>query len=547
MSFNSDTLMQALRRDLGNTKNFQDSSSSKHVAAFMLQQNLTKKFTDGTTSRLAEDAAVEKFTTVNLLVGQWVEPVNQPVVARILERTACLFSKQYFDTKGAPSMSIAKAFNIGMVGPGASIGATADNLIDKLFNSTLTCTDPILHKYYLEAIANMKPWRKAEVIRQRIHGNYRIVKGNKLFFVPKETVIARTAATEPTLNMFGQKGYGNLIENKLKEFHDIDLSIQQNINKWMARSGSLNGELATIDLSSASDTIGVRFLETLLPARMLKDLMLLRSPSTMVRGKEVELKMISTMGNGFTFPLETWIFANLVLATFIETGEPVFDIYGKRRYSVFGDDIIVPSGIYEIVTQVLSAAGFTVNLKKSFSTGKFRESCGGDYFNGVNVRAIYLKEYTDQTHGYSLINRLLDWSGIHGISLIHTLKYLSSLVEFRPIPLSEDETSGIRVPLARLTRRKTSSRGNFIYYKREQIVKSFTPEPVTVERYYHAFHVAFLHGSYRDGHVTSRVKPGCEVFKVVKRECPISWDFSHDARLTTEERRNTFETNFPIR
>jgi len=66
-------------------------------------------------------------------------------------------------------------------------------------------------------------------------------------------------------------------------------------------------------------------------------------------------------------------------------------------------------------------------------------------------------------------------------------------------------------------------------------------------KYYHAFHVAVLHGSFGNGHLVPRCKPGCEVYKVVRSECPIDWDFVDNAYYTSTGRRNAFELNFPIR
>lgn len=568
MLFSSEDLNKALQLDLGRTKTPTESSTSSHWAAWLLQQNLTKKYTDVSITKAAEQAAYEKLVVVNNKLLDW-RPVSEPAAPqwtisdgfatvshwhmknlsyRIFERFRKLCHDQFIDGEtGDPVITLAHAFNRGNVGPGASIGATDKNFVDKLFNSRLTCTHPILHKYYLQAIAGAKSWRKGERARAIIHGAPRTVKGNNLFFVPKETIIARTCCTEPTLNMFGQLGYGACLEDLLLKYHNIDLSTQQQINRWFARSGSLSGLYATIDLSSASDTIGLAFCEHYLPPKLMRDLKLLRSPSSRYKGKSIVLNMISTMGNGYTFPLQTWIFANLVLATFIETGEKVFDVYGKRRYAVNGDDIICPTGIYSIVTKVLAQAGFSVNSKKSYSTGGFRESCGGDYFHGVNVRAVYLKRCRNDGHVYGLINRLLDWTIRHGVALPHTISYLRKLVPFRPIPLYEDETAGIRTPISRLTLRTRDEYGNWIYHALEQNIPRIRPETRFLERFYHGFHTALLHGSFRGGVITPRIEEGDETYKVVKKSATMWWDFVPNARFTTEERRSAFELHFPIR
>jgi len=94
------------------------------------------------------------------------------------------------------------------------------------------------------------------------------------------------------------------------------------------------------------------------------------------------------MGNGFTFELETLVFLGLILGLSsdshkLEAGLNVF---------VFGDDIIVPTEISKDVISMLEFFGMAVNKKKSFVDGPFRESCGGDYFLGEDVRPLFLKE-----------------------------------------------------------------------------------------------------------------------------------------------------------
>jgi hypothetical protein len=90
------------------------------------------------------------------------------------------------------------------------------------------------------------------------------------------------------------------------------------------------------------------------------------------------------MGNGFTFPLETLIF--WALAACCVRPEDV------GKVSVYGDDIIVPTYAYALLTEVLVAAGFLVNSKKSFVDGPFRESCGRDYLSGIDIRPSYIKD-----------------------------------------------------------------------------------------------------------------------------------------------------------
>jgi hypothetical protein len=108
-----------------------------------------------------------------------------------------------------------------------------------------------------------------------------------------------------------------------------------------------------------------------------------------VEGRWIKLEQFSSMGNGYTFELETIIFMALCHEALLGVGIP--PIPGYNLY-VFGDDIIVPTDGVRAVTAVLEFCGFKLNEKKSFSKGSFRESCGGDYFNGFAVRPYHIKE-----------------------------------------------------------------------------------------------------------------------------------------------------------
>jgi hypothetical protein len=65
---------------------------------------------------------------------------------------------------------------------------------------------------------------------------------------------------------------------------------------------------------------------------------------------------------------------------------------------VFGDDIIVPSECAEFVIDDLESFGLLVNRTKSFWRGAFRESCGVDAYNGVDVTPVRWKTTLDAEH-----------------------------------------------------------------------------------------------------------------------------------------------------
>lgn len=243
---------------------------------------------------------------------------------------------------------------------------------------------------------------EAELFREHgIFYNLREVEGAVLFTVPKKTDIDRCACKEPDVNMFLQKGVGNLIRRRLRRF-GIQLN-DQSVNRGLARKGSMDGSLATLDLSSASDTMTIELVRALLPTDWFLYCNDIRSQNVDIDGTLVCTEMFSSMGNGFTFELESLLFFVLAKTT-------AYFTCTQGVISVYGDDIIVPSGMYEDVVFVLSIFGFTANMAKSFHTGPFRESCGGHYFNGEDVTPFYLKRRpTHLTDLIRLLNQLRRW------------------------------------------------------------------------------------------------------------------------------------------
>lgn len=211
----------------------------------------------------------------------------------------------------------------------------------------------------------------------------KISYSNELFTVPKSDTIDRVCAKEPDWNMYFQKGLGSMIRRKLKAVN-IDLN-DQTVNKELARVGSITNELSTLDLSSASDSITTELVYQLLPPTWFKHLDALRCTlGKLPDGTIHKWQLFSTMGNGFTFELESLIFYALARAVCYTNGI-------KGRVSVYGDDIIVPRSAAPTLISLLEFVGFKTNTDKTFIEGPFRESCGGHYYNGQDVTPFYIK------------------------------------------------------------------------------------------------------------------------------------------------------------
>jgi len=229
----------------------------------------------------------------------------------------------------------------------------------------------------------------------------RIVEGNVMFTVPKNSDIDRCAAKEPDLNMFLQKGFGNQIRTLLKKT-GINLN-DQNRNKELARIGSVDGSLMTLDLSSASDSVTTELVRRVMPFDWFHYLDLVRSRYTEIDGVSHCNEMFSSMGNGFTFELESLLFYAIARAT-AYFGE------WKGSISVYGDDIIAPSGMYDDLVSALDFCGFKTNPDKSFWEGPFRESCGAHWHHGLNINPFYIKGPFKTISDLILtLNQLTNW------------------------------------------------------------------------------------------------------------------------------------------
>lgn len=230
----------------------------------------------------------------------------------------------------------------------------------------------------------------------------RVVEGASLFTVPKKTDIDRCACKEPDVNMFLQKGVGNHIRRSLLKV-GINLN-DQSINRRLAHSGSVTGELATLDLSAASDSVTCSLVLALLPYEWYLYLDDIRSPRIEVDGVTFRTELFSTMGNGFTFELESLLFYALARTTMYFEGV-------RGVVSVYGDDIICPVEGADMLIWVLSYFGFETNPDKTFTAGPFRESCGGHYCLGEDVTPFYLKkEATVLTDLIRVANQLRRWA-----------------------------------------------------------------------------------------------------------------------------------------
>lgn len=231
---------------------------------------------------------------------------------------------------------------------------------------------------------------------------FSIEAGNKIVTVPKNSKTDRVIAIEPGYNIWFQKSLGTSIRKRLQR-EGIDLNSQAR-NQQLALEGSRDSLLATVDFSSASDSISRNLVRELLPTRWITLMDACRSPVGFHNNQVIVWEKYSSMGNGFTFELESLIFYAAALAV-----REYLCVSGE--ISVYGDDVIIPVTCYDLFASFSNFLGFTVNRRKSFSSGYFRESCGSHYFDAIDCKPIFLKEKISNVQAvYKLANRVRDYA-----------------------------------------------------------------------------------------------------------------------------------------
>lgn len=235
----------------------------------------------------------------------------------------------------------------------------------KWFKTTYLPSDRLLAKALLLGSMKNRP-------------RYVTCKSLDLFNVPKSWKSLRSIMPNTVIGNFYSNGMGDLIAARLKE-NLFDISRMQEKHKKLAQLASMDRRHVTADLSSASDSFTSWLVNVLVPRDWLRALKLGRITDCEIGDRTVKLQSFMTMGIGFTFPLQTLLFYSIIRAV-----GRLLNVAGT--YSVYGDDLIYPRKIHKYVEATLNSCGFLLNKDKTYVSSFYRESCGGDYFRGVDVR-----------------------------------------------------------------------------------------------------------------------------------------------------------------
>ena len=236
----------------------------------------------------------------------------------------------------------------------------------------------------------------------------------KVISVPKTQAKPRIIAIEPSTMQFAQQGLKREIYAYVRKspLFDVLGFTDQTRNQRLAKLSSLDGSLATLDLSEASDRVHATVVERLLYRwpHVLDFVMATRSRNANVGGEVIPLTKFASMGSALTFPIEAIIFTVIASMGVWGGRAPASVALMRDVLSVYGDDIIVPVDRVADVVHYLETFGFKVNRHKSFWNGKFRESCGKEYYDGTDVSIIRLRaDVPTSRRDAALIRRFTDF------------------------------------------------------------------------------------------------------------------------------------------
>lgn len=216
----------------------------------------------------------------------------------------------------------------------------------------------------------------------------------RVLLVPKDSRGPRLISCEPVDFQWVQQGLGRAIVDWVESHPITQWNVNftnQQPNQFGALLGSKEGKYATLDLNEASDRISVDLVRLLFPPHIYEYLAACRSLSTeLPDGRILELKKFAPMGSNLCFPILA-----LTIWAILTAGAP--DAYTRERILVYGDDVVVPTAYAENAMKHLESFGLKINRDKSCIRGFFRESCGVDAFQGINVTPVRIRTVWSST------------------------------------------------------------------------------------------------------------------------------------------------------
>lgn len=276
---------------------------------------------------------------------------------------------------------------------------------------------------------------------------------SKVVLVPKDSRGPRLISCEPLELQWIQQGlqralYAHVESHPLTTGH-VNFR-DQTINQRLALLGSKDPTTGisddtwvTLDMKDASDRVSLKLVERLFSGTPLYEALLAsRSDCTQLPdGRLVQLLKFAPMGSAVCFPVEALCFWALgVSVMYTQYYRPRCRSHAKAferalsGFYVYGDDIVTRSEVCAYLFATFPLFGLRFNEKKCCVSGLFRESCGVDAYDGIDVTPVRMKRLWRHC-GRLDANELASWCALSNALWIAnytcTAEYIKGLVECR--------------------------------------------------------------------------------------------------------------------
>lgn len=257
---------------------------------------------------------------------------------------------------------------------------------------------------------------------------------SRFCFVPKTYGKARGICIEHNEIQYLQQGVADWLRRRMVAVIGKPVDIfDQSTNAHHALVSSRSKELATLDLSDASDRISKSLIYKLFSGNpifldYLKVLSAVKITAPFEGVEDLEApKKYAPMGSALCFPVMTLAIFALCLSVERAHGVPNRD----SRVSVYGDDIVVSSKLAEPTIDLLQSVGLKVNSKKSYWKSDFRESCGLHAFKGCEVTPVYIKYVPGENDLTALQSSLANERDLYKKGYFHAAKLVRMNIRMR--------------------------------------------------------------------------------------------------------------------
>jgi hypothetical protein len=359
----------------------------------------------------------------------------------LYERFGCISDVLWGSSLQSVNLVVRRGTHVPRHGPGATAQRISGNRkfsikewhsrLDVFFPSDVFCIPSWNAVESLERIDFLEPDAERPV---------------RVITVPKTLKTPRIIAIEPVCMQYTQQSILEILVPALERSPLLSGSLgftDQRPNQELALSSSSTGASSTLDLSEASDRVSNLLVLRMLD--MLPDLsgavQSCRSTTADVPGHGVKpLAKFASMGSALCFPIESMVFLTIVLSAILRDQVAPVTLKSIKRalkgVRIYGDDIIVPTEYAHTVIRELSDFGLKVNTAKSFVTGKFRESCGMDAYDGTNVRPTYVRRLFPQSRHdtENVISLFSLYNQLYHAGMWSSAKYLLTMMKNMKIP-----------------------------------------------------------------------------------------------------------------